>query len=233
MCRETPKVNTLGKRGIRKNFTNVLMEFLFLFGSAGTLLWVRGWIFIGYRFSYQVIYLVLLLVVNPQLLNERGKFNLKETKPYDKYFVFSYFVLGPAMLVLAGLNVRFQWPSIPVIAVYPSIAVIILTTIIALWAQRSNSHFILTMRKDTLGTQRVCTTGPYKYVRHPGYLAMSLQWMCYPFVLGSWLGLIPAFLYTSLIFIRTYYEDKTLKAELKGYEEYSRMTKYRLFPFVW
>ena len=173
------------------------------------------------------------MIVNPQLLNERGKFNLKETKPYDKYFVISYFILGPSMLILAGLTVRFQWSSIPVIAVYPSIVVIILTSIIALWAQISNSHFILTTRNDTLDNQRICTTGPYKYIRHPGYFSMILQWLCYPLVLGSWFGLIPALIYTSLIFIRTYYEDKTLKIELKGYEDYSKTTKYRLFPYVW
>ena len=233
MSSEPRKLNIIGKRGIIKNFTNVLVEFLLLFGSAGTLYFVRGWIFIGYRFFYQIFYFSILMILNPQLLNERGKFNLRETKHYDKYFVLSYFILGPAMLLLAGLDVRFQWSSIPFIAVYPSIVLLILTSFLALWAQISNSHFILTTRNDTLSNQRVCATGPYKYIRHPGYLCMIFQWFCYPLIIGSWFCLLPALIYISFIFIRIYYEDKTLQRELNGYEEYSKTTKYRLFPYLW
>ncbi len=233
MNNDSRKLTSIGKRGIIKNFTNVLVEFLLLFVSAGTLYFIRGWIFIGYRLFYQVFYCSVLTIINPQLLNKRGKFNLRETKRYDKYFVFSYFILGPAMLLLAGLDVRFQMSSIPFIAVYPSVAILILTSFLALWAQISNSHFILTTRNDTLSNQKVCVTGPYKYIRHPGYFCMIFQWLCYPLVLGSWLSFPPALLYIFLIFTRVYYEDKTLQRELTGYDEYSRTTKYRLFPYIW
>lgn len=233
MNKDSLKLNGIGKRGIVKNFTNVIMEFLFLFGTAGTLYWVRGWIFVCYRFSYQIFYILVLMILNPQLLNERGKFNLKETKRYDKYFVISYFILGPSMVIIAGFDYRFQWSSIPFIAVYPSIVIIIITSVIAIWAIVSNSHFILTTRNDTLDTQRVCTTGPYKFIRHPGYFSMILQWFSYPLILGSLFSLIPALFYISFIFIRTYYEDLTLKKELEGYEEYSKITKYRLLPYLW
>jgi protein-S-isoprenylcysteine O-methyltransferase Ste14 len=227
------KLNIIGIRRIVKNFASLIIDILLLFGSAGTLYWARGWIYICYKFSYKIFYTSILMIVNPQLLNERGKFNWKETKRYDKYFVISYYILGPSMLIVAGLDVRFQWSSIPFIAAYPSIAAIILTSFIALWAQISNSHFILTTRNDKLGNQRVCTTGPYKYIRHPGYLSAIIQWLCYPLILGSLFSFIPALIYISFFIIRTYYEDKTLKIELKGYEEYSKTTKYRLFPYVW
>jgi protein-S-isoprenylcysteine O-methyltransferase Ste14 len=233
MNKDSIKLSSIGKQGILKNFTNVVMEFLFLFGSAGTLFWVRGWMFVCYRFSYQIFYISVLMILNPQLLNERGKFNLKETKRYDRYFVISYFILGPSMLIIAGFDHRFQWSSIPFIAIYPSIVILILTSCLALWAILSNSHFILTTRNDTLDIQQVCTTGPYKYIRHPGYFSMILQWFSYPFILGSVFSLIPAFIYIAFIFLRTYYEDQTLKKELKGYEEYVHTTKYRLFPFIW
>jgi len=233
MNNDTTKLNALGKQGIVRNLSWLLVDILFLFGSAGTLYWVRGWIYICQQFSYQILYISILMMVNPQLLNERGKFNLKETKRYDRYFVLSFYILGPSMLIVAGLDVRFQWSSIPFIMVYPSIVAIVLTSFIALWAQISNSHFILTFRNDKLGNQRVCATGPYKYIRHPGYLCAVIQWLCYPLVLGSLFSFIPALMYMSFWIIRTYYEDKTLKIELKGYEEYSKTTKYRLFPYVW
>lgn len=233
MSNDTRKLNIHGKRGIAKIFSWLIISILLLFGSAGTLYWVRGWIYIVQQFSYYIIYILILMIVNPQLLNERGKLNLKETKRYDKYFIISYDILVPAMLIVAGLDVRFQWSSIPFITVYPSLAAIILTSMIALWAHISNSHFIQTSRNDMLGNQQVCTTGPYKYIRHPGYLCAVIQTFCYPLVLGSLFCLIPALICMSFWIIRTYYEDKTLKIELKGYEEYSKTTKYRLFPYLW
>jgi protein-S-isoprenylcysteine O-methyltransferase Ste14 len=233
MRKNSRKLNIIGKRGIVNIFSWLIISILLLFGSAGTLYWVRGWIYVCQQFSYYIIYILMLLIVNPQLLNERGKYNLKETKRYDKYFITSYYILGPSMLIVAGLDVRFQWSRIPFIAVFPSLGAIILTSVIALWAHMSNSNFLLTSRNDKLGNQPVCTAGPYKYIRHPGYLCAVIQWFCYPFVLGSLFSLIPALIYVSFWIIRTYYEDETLQRELKGYQDYSKTTKYRLFPHVW
>ena len=233
MSSVTRKLNIHGKQGIVNIFSWLIFSSFLLFGSAGTLYWARGWIYICQQFSFYIFYILTLLTVNPQLLNERGKYNWKETKRYDKYFVISYYVLGPSMLIVAGLDVRFQWSSIPFITVFPSLAAIILTSGIALWAQINNSHFLLTSRNDISDTQRVCTTGPYKYIRHPGNLCAVIQWFCYPFVLGSLFCFIPALMYMLFWIIRTYYEDKILTRELKGYEAYSKTTKYRLFPYLW
>ena len=138
------------------------------------------------------------------------------------------------MLIVAGLDaVRFQWSSLPFITIYPSILVFFLFSFIALWAYVSNSHFILTYRNDKLSQQRVCTIGPYRYIRHPAYLSAIIYSLCYPFILGSLFSLIPMLLNVVLLIIRTYYEDKTLKIELTGYNEYSRKTKYKLFPYIW
>ena len=174
------------------------------------------------------------MIINPQLLNERGKFSWKESKRYDKYFAIFYAIFGFSMLIVAGLDVvRFQWSSIPFIALYPSIVVFIVFSFMALWAYVSNAHFILTSRNDKLGNQQVCTIGPYKYLRHPGYLAAIICSLCYPFMLGSLFSFIPVLIMIFLLIIRTYYEDKTLKIELTGYDEYSKTTKYRLFPYIW
>ena len=227
------RISSLGKYGVARNFSWIFIVIILLFGSAGTLYWLRGWIYVGYSVSYQVFYLILLLTINPQLLNDRGKYNLKKSKSYDKYFLASYFVLGSATFIVAGLDVRFQWSSIPAIVIYPSIVLLILTTILALWAHVCNTHFTLTSRNDKLGDQPVCRTGPYRYIRHPGYFAAIFQWISYPLILGSWLSCIPAFIYVSCIFARTYLEDKMLRRELKGYSEYSTATKYRLFPYIW
>ena len=234
MSNDTTKLNILGIRGIARESAAFVIGILFLFGSAGTLYWPRGWIYICVMLLYQIFYISILIIINPQLLNERGKFNWKETKRYDKYFAILYSIFGFSMLIVAGLDVvRFKWSSIPFITIYPSILVFILCSFIALWAYVSNAHLILTSRNDKLCNQRVCTIGPYRYIRHPGYLAAIISSLCYPFILGSLFSFFPVFINIFLLIIRTYYEDKTLQIELNGYDEYSKMTKYRLFPYIW
>ncbi len=234
MSNDSTKLNILGIRGIIREFALIIIGILILFGSAGTLSWVRGWIYICLMLFYQILYILILMIINPQLLNERGKFSWKETKRYDKYFAIFYSLSGFSMLIVAGLDVvRFQWSSIPFIAIYPSSVIFILCSFLALWAYISNAHFILTYQNDKLSNQRLCTIGPYKYVRHPGYLSAILASLCYPFMLGSLFSFIPVFINIFLIILRTYYEDKTLKIELNGYEEYSKRTKYRLIPYLW
>jgi protein-S-isoprenylcysteine O-methyltransferase Ste14 len=234
MNNDTSKLNIFGIRGIVREFAVIIIGIVFLFGSAGTLYWFRGWIYICLGFLYQLIYISILIVINPQLLNERGHINWEETKLYDKYFVIFYPIFGFSMLIVAGFDVvRFQWSSLPFISIYPSILVFILFSFIALWAYVSNSYFILTYRNDKLSNQRVCTIGPYRYIRHPAYLSAIISSLCYPFIIGSLFSLIPVLLNIVLLIIRTSYEDKTLKIELNGYDEYSRMTKYKLFPYLW
>jgi protein-S-isoprenylcysteine O-methyltransferase Ste14 len=234
MYNNTKKLNIIGIRSIVREFVLIIIGILILFGSAGTLAWMRGWIYICLMLLYQIFYISILLIINPQLLNERGKFSWKETKRYDKYFGIFYSIFGFSMLIVAGLDVvRFQWSSIPFVTIYPSIIVFIVFSFIALWAYVSNAHFILTSRSDKLGNQLVCTIGPYRYIRHPGYLAAIICSLCYPFMLGSLFSFIPVFINIFLLIIRAYYEDRTLKIELNGYDEYSKVTKYRLFPYIW
>jgi protein-S-isoprenylcysteine O-methyltransferase Ste14 len=54
-----------------------------------------------------------------------------------------------------------------------------------------------------------------------------------PFLLGSWWALIPALVGSALYAVRTALADRTLRAELPGYEAYTQQTRYRLLPGVW
>ena len=81
--------------------------------------------------------------------------------------------------------------------------------------------------------QTVCKDGPYRFVRHPGYLGGLLFTIVTPFVLSSFWGLIPTVIAVVLLFIRTYLEDKTLQMELEGYTDYTNEARYRLLPGIW
>jgi len=89
------------------------------------------------------------------------------------------------------------------------------------------------MTLQSVGLTLKPATGPYKYVRHPMYAGVVVWLFCLPLALGSLYALIPSVVMSILVIIRTSLEDKTLKKELAGYEEYSKEVKYRLLPGVW
>jgi protein-S-isoprenylcysteine O-methyltransferase Ste14 len=70
-------------------------------------------------------------------------------------------------------------------------------------------------------------------VRHPGYLGTILLHWGAPFMLNSLWALIPAAMITLVLVVRTLLEDRTLHAELPGYQEYAERVRYRLLPGVW
>jgi protein-S-isoprenylcysteine O-methyltransferase Ste14 len=70
-------------------------------------------------------------------------------------------------------------------------------------------------------------------VRHPGYVGSILSELAVPVMLGSWWALIPGGIAALLFILRTALEDRTLLAELDGYQAYARQVRYRLLPGVW
>ncbi len=101
-----------------------------------------------------------------------------------------------------------------------------------IWAQSVSKFFEPTVRIQTDRGHTVIDTGPYALVRHPGYVAACLLFMGMPLALGSLWALIPAAVSCLILVVRTVLEDKTLRNELVGYEEYRQRVRYRLVPGV-
>jgi protein-S-isoprenylcysteine O-methyltransferase Ste14 len=104
---------------------------------------------------------------------------------------------------------------------------------IFLWAKRTNRFFSAVVRIQKDRGQQVCQEGPYKYVRHPGYIGGIFFTILTPILLGSLWGLIPQGIVIVYMIVRTKLEDDTLKKELPGYVEYANKVKYRLVPGIW
>jgi len=83
------------------------------------------------------------------------------------------------------------------------------------------------------GLDAVRCTGPYRLVRHPGYLGAILGALATPLMLGSLWTFVPAAIVAALFAVRTHLEDQTLRRELQGYERYAQRTRFRLVPWVW
>ena len=203
-----------------------------LFLSAGTWQYWQAWVY----FIINMVILVLMGTVlspNSELVEER--LNPKEgMKAWDKFYFAVTTPLYVIALILAGLDRRFDWTTnMPLTVYWASVAIYILGQAIFQWARYTNHYFSSVVRIQTDRGQTVCKDGPYKYVRHPGYLGGFLFTITIGLVLGSWIASIPQVIAAFMLVWRTAREDRTLREELPGYSEFTHETKYRLLPGVW
>ena len=204
------------------------------FLAAGRLDITRAWLLLGIDYLGVVVISVIFWKLTPDLANQRA--TIKEgTKHWDKVFLAFYFTTSLiAFPVVAGLDVgRFQWSELHIN--YAIAGVILFTLCVALvsWAIMVNQFFETTVRIQTDRGHKVITGGPYRLVRHPGYLSIILGALSATLIIGSGYSLIPGGLGILAVVIRTFLEDRTLQEELNGYREYASRVRWRLVPGIW
>jgi protein-S-isoprenylcysteine O-methyltransferase Ste14 len=156
------------------------------------------------------------------------------TQRWDRVLAAFYTLVGPAILVIGGLDQRFGWSgSFPLTV--PVVAGVVMALGYGLfsWAMASNPFFSTVVRIQTDRGHTVATGGSYRFVRHPGYAGGLATILATPFLLGSWPALIPAGALVGILIVRTILEDRTLHRELPGYVEYAGRVRYRLLPGLW
>lgn len=201
------------------------------FIGAGRIDYWQGWIYNGLN----IIFLLLSYFLLPRELIEERLKPKEGMKKWDKIYYIVSIPVYFAILIISILDGgRFDWePRIPILVVIIGVVVYTIGQIIVLWAKKVNKFFSTVVRIQKDRGQTVCKDGPYRFVRHPGYLGGLLCNIVTPFVLSSFWGLIPAVIAVVLLFIRTYLEDKTLQRELEGYTDYTNEARYRLLPGIW
>jgi protein-S-isoprenylcysteine O-methyltransferase Ste14 len=217
---------------IRAVFTSLFVIAL-LFVPAGTLKWTEAWLFLFlYALSVTAVF-IWMKKKAPGLLKERMK-RKKDSKRWDKIFMAFYSILLVFFLILPGLDaVRFQWSYVPLIAKVLAFLGFVPGFGLIFWAMKENAFLSDVVRIQEDRGHTVCTTGPYKYVRHPMYVGIIWIMLCFPLTLGSLYTFIPAGIIAILFTLRTALEDKTLREELPGYKDYSEKVPYRLVPGIW
>lgn len=207
---------------------------LALFGSAGTLAWTRGWIctvlYLGTMYGSRAV----LSHVNPALVQNRQESIRKDTKAFDKIFLQSFLFLIIVLPIAGGFDVvRFQWSKVPFWTVYPGIVLFAASAVLITWTLAKNPHAETSVRIQNDRGHSVIRSGPYRFVRHPMYVGLILLYLSMFLILGSVATLGVALAITLLVLWRTALEDRTLRLELPGYEDYSLITRYRLMPGIW
>lgn len=136
-----------------------------------------------------------------------------------------------AGFVVAGLNFRFGWYTLPTVVSIVGVALFL--TAYVLYAEVLRENAYLSRIIEVCEGQKVVDTGLYGIVRHPMYAVTLLLFASMPLVLGSIFALPIFLLYPFLIVKRIKDEEKLLEEELEGYAEYKKKVKYRLIPFIW
>jgi Isoprenylcysteine carboxyl methyltransferase (ICMT) family len=105
-----------------------------------------------------------------------------------------------------------------------------LTPSMQTWAMIVNPFFSPVLRLQTEWGHCVIETGPYKFMRHPGYFAMLIALPASATAIGLWLAILPACGFGAIIMRRTKIEDSFLKRNLPDYRRYANRVPRRLFP---
>lgn len=238
MWRKTPINEPDIATKIRVRIFQVLLQIaltgVLLFAAAGTLAWFWGWIYMALSLLSMLINAWVLLRYNPQVVAERAA-TKTGGKTWDKILValFGSFAV-PGLMLVAGLDHRFGWTSSYALIIHGAGFVLFtLSGAVFLWAMRVNTYFSTDVRIQVDRGHAVIASGPYRFVRHPGYVGLIGGLLAQPLLLGSLWALVPGGIAMIVLLVRTALEDKALQEELEGYRQYARQTPYRLFPGIW
>jgi protein-S-isoprenylcysteine O-methyltransferase Ste14 len=203
--------------------------------SAGRTDIPRSWLLFGVSFVNFVGSALVLARYNPELLVQRLTIRRKGSKAWDEVLMRVSNLTGLFLVpTVAGLDVgRYGLSSLGIPYAVLGLIMMAASSILTNWAMIENPHFEATVRIQKDRGHRVVSTGPYRIMRHPGYLSGILWLSSIPLVIGSLYTFIPVSLYSALMILRTQLEDRTLQKELTGYAEYAENVRYRLLPGVW
>jgi protein-S-isoprenylcysteine O-methyltransferase Ste14 len=204
------------------------------FWAAGRWDWTLGWVYIVLFVGGQGLSTLIVWRHNPDLLRRRGRMG-PGTKWWDKVWLGIFGLLLLATGAVAALDAgRYEWAVTPMWTVPIGVVLLAIQVHLITWAMVTNPFFEKSVRIQTELSHRVIDSGPYRFVRHPGYIAaISGFLLATPLLLRSGWAFVPAVAASLWFVVRTILEDRTLQNELPGYAEYAQRVRFRLIPGVW
>ena len=207
----------------------LLLVGLLIFLPAGTLDYAYGWLFVGLLFVPMLVAGFVMLNKSPEFLKKR--LDAKEKQTTQKGVVACSGLMFIAGFVVAGLDFRFGWSTMPTWVVITASVLFLIAYALYAEVMRENAYLSRTIKVEE--GQTVVDTGLYGIVRHPMYAVTILLFLMIPLVLGSWYALIAFLFYPAIVIARLKGEEDLLTKELPGYAEYKQKVKYRIIPFIW
>ncbi len=172
---------------------------------------------------------------NPGLLAERARFlQHEDAAPWDKILAPLVSLGGNLVPVAAGFDALYNWPPTGQLLIR-ILALVVLAAGYALgaYALIENRFFSGVVRIQAERGHKVISSGPYCWMRHPGYASAFFAYLAAPVLLDSYWAMLPVVLLLVALVIRTRLEDRYLQENLEGYREYASKVRYRLIPGIW
>ncbi len=219
-------------RWLVRETLGVAMVAAILMVSAGRWDWAAGWALTAIYAVWVGVTAALIMPRHPALLAERA--TRRPERGWDRAILSAIGLLTTGAYVVAGLDVRNGWgPQMPDLVQWVAAAVAMAGYLLVALSMRVNAFFSTVVRIQFERGQTVARDGPYRAVRHPGYVGAAAFAVGAPAVLGSWVALPLGALSAVLLFVRTALEDRMLLEELEGYAAYADQVPWRLIPGLW
>ena len=216
-------------KALSKISIGMILLMMLIFIPAGSLSFINGWIFLGLLFIPMLAVGIFLMIKNPSLLEKR--LNSKETESEQKVVLAINSFMFLAGFIVAGLDYRFSWFTLPEWMVICGCIVFLLSYVMYAEVLRENTYLSRTI--EVQDNQKVIDTCLYGIVRHPMYSATIVMFLSIPVILGSVFSLLIFLIYPFTLVKRILNEEEFLEKNLEGYSEYKIKVRYRLIPFIW
>jgi len=215
---------------------NVALYAVLLFVPAGTLHWWRAWVFLAITVAVMAVAIFSILPDNADLFSQRAKGIIQKGQPvWDRVLVILLVVSYLGQIVLIPLDVfQFHLATKPgVLVSFLGLALYVAGWWIMTLAMKVNPYAVPVVRLQEERHQRVIDEGVYAVVRHPMYSGFVPMAVGPALWLGSYVAALLAIVPIAVLAVRSVFEERFLKGQLKGYETYTEKVRYRLIPFVW
>jgi len=197
--------------------------------------WWQAWVMFALFVLSFIVSRAIAARKTPDILKERANYATQgNTQAWDKWLS-PIMAFGSVFILLAaGLDDRFNWsPDLALGWELLGLALILIGYIFGSYAFVENAFFSGTVRLQPERGQTVVKSGPYGWVRHPGYLGSLIASIGMPLLLDSLWAFVPVLIFGFFYVLRTRLEDRFLRENLAGYSAYVREVRYRLFPGIW
>jgi protein-S-isoprenylcysteine O-methyltransferase Ste14 len=203
-----------------------------LFIPAGTFDYWQAWVFLSVFTLATSAITLYLMCFDPALLQKRVKAGpVAEQQLVQKVIQSSASIAFIAIFVVSALDHRFAWSQVGAAGLLMGNLLVAGGLLLVFWVFRANAYTSALI--EVMAEQRVISTGPYAWVRHPMYAGAFIMLVGIPLALGSWWGLLAVLPLMGVIVWRLKAEEAFLAQSLAGYSDYLAKVKHRLVPWVW
>ena len=225
-------MDPLYKKAIAQGVVGMAVFVAFIFFAAGTWRYWQGWLFITVFSVSTIGFTVYLARCNRPLLERRMNAGPQHEKEWPQKIIVSLIILAFfVFIILPPLDYRHGLSPVPAYLSFLGDIVIVSSFLFIFWVLKVNSYAAANI--SVADDHKVIDTGPYAYVRHPMYAGALWLFIGTPLALGSWLTICLVSLILPVLFWRLVDEERILRRDLPGYNEYASRVRHRLIPHVW